>query len=536
MNFKKLNLNSNNDNIGNRNHLVQRLPHLHSHNISRGKPRVPHLHNHAHHHGHHHNHHHQQNHNHNHLTVSNNVAALGRSTTNSSTPGSSSSSSSSSASSPGYSSSDLHSDNESKYKIKNEYDELDLSAAQFTIAKPCKWVNKDGDVDTINDENNDDSHEHDDEKFESKCDGFNFHSNDELYKHLLEDHIQHNHDHHHHHDDEQQDAKPVVKKEEDGDTHLFNNDEHVYSCEWLGCMFSSNRLEDLLDHVPKSHGFTSDMIKKSENDFILTETGNYIPKLKSQIKSENNNNGTGNNGLDVVDEDDHDCSEECHHVCEWITNQTEVTQNGATPIKCGEVFKETGDLTNHIINKHIGSGKSKYTCCWSECPRNCKEFSQRQKIIRHLHTHTKHKPFICLECGKKFSLELMLKQHVRTHTGEKPYKCNQCGKFFKTSSSLTIHSRTHTGEKPLICKICGKGFNESSNLNKHMKIHDRNFKCSYCLRSFDNEIKLTNHVKNCKKSKSSTTTTTTTASTTASNSSSSVSLNSSKTVSDSLTT
>ncbi|GMF64285.1 unnamed protein product [[Candida] boidinii] len=355
MNFKKLNLNSNNDNIGNRNHLVQRLPHLHSHNISRGKPRVPHLHNHAHHHGHHHNHHHQQNHNHNHLTVSNNVAALGRSTTNSSTPGSSSSSSSSSASSPGYSSSDLHSDNESKYKIKNEYDELDLSAAQFTIAKPCKWVNKDGDVDTINDENNDDSHEHDDEKFESKCDGFNFHSNDELYKHLLEDHIQHNHDHDHHHHHEQQDAKPVVKKEEDGDTHLFNNDEHVYSCEWLGCMFSSNRLEDLLDHVPKSHGFTSDMIKKSENDFILTETGNYIPKLKSQIKTENNNNGTGNNGLDVVDEDDHDCSEECHHVCEWITNQTEVTQNGATPIKCGEVFKETGDLTNHIINKHIGS-------------------------------------------------------------------------------------------------------------------------------------------------------------------------------------
>ncbi|GMF63359.1 unnamed protein product [[Candida] boidinii] len=245
-------------------------------------------------------------------------------------------------------------------------------------------------------------------------------------KHLLEDHIHHNHQDEKSRQEREQEheqEEPVVKKEDDGETHLFN-DEQLYSCEWLGCMFSSNRLEDLLDHVPKSHGFTSDMIKKSENDFMLTETGNYIPKLKSQIKTEYNNDNV-HIGLDA-DEDDHDCSEECHHVCDWVTNQTEVIQNGATPIKCGEVFKETGDLTNHIINQHIGSGKSKYTCCWSECPRNCKEFSQRQKIIRHLHTHTKHKPFVCLQCGKKFSLELMLKQHVRTHTGEKPYKCQQC--------------------------------------------------------------------------------------------------------------
>lgn len=209
----------------------------------------------------------------------------------------------------------------------------------------------------------------------------------------------------------------------------------MFRCEWKECDYEAD-FNSLVHHIPETHGF--DLPHKSES-----------------------------------------------HTCLW-------ENDGSI---CHQHFHTTQQLTDHIISDHITSGKSSYVCNWCDCSRRGKAFTQRQKIIRHLHVHTRHKPFECPFCDKSFSIDLMLRQHIRTHTGEEPFKCTECGKSFKTSSSLSIHMRTHTGEKPLECKFpgCGKRFNESSNLIKHYRTHTREFKCSLCCKSFDREEKLQRH-------------------------------------------
>lgn len=144
---------------------------------------------------------------------------------------------------------------------------------------------------------------------------------------------------------------------------------------------------------------------------------------------------------------------------------------------CSATFSTHSSLTSHIEEAHVGSGKSSYSCRWAGCPRflSGTTFSQKQKVLRHIQTHTGDKPFKCPQCGNRFSESNTLAQHLRTHTLEKPYVCDHpgCGKAFSVAGSLTIHKRTHTGSKPFQCGYegCGKRFSESSNLVKHMRTH-----------------------------------------------------------------
>ncbi|EKM81859.1 hypothetical protein AGABI1DRAFT_36172 [Agaricus bisporus var. burnettii JB137-S8] len=175
------------------------------------------------------------------------------------------------------------------------------------------------------------------------------------------------------------------------------------------------------------------------------------------------------------------------HVCLW---------NG-----CMKSFETCNDLMTHISAAHVGSGKPRYDCLWEGCMRNGdKGFSSKQKICRHLQSHTGYRPFQCPDCLQNFSEAATLQQHRRRHTQEKPYKCDfpGCGKSFAITGALTIHKRVHNGQKPFKCTYCGRGFAESSNLSKHLRTHtgERPYVCPEpeCSKAFARPDQLTRHM------------------------------------------
>lgn len=272
--------------------------------------------------------------------------------------------------------------------------------------------------------------------------------------------------------------------------------EKFYQCEWNECNFSNSNYDLLVAHL-NSH--KNDLIFDpllANNSILSPASTSKSDILSPVIEGSKSNENVSIKAIKISPKYNSCCEGEAdpYFTCLWEVG----VDNMGNPIKCSKIHDSAGDLQHHLISEHIGSGKSSYSCDWVGCNRhNGHIFTQRQKLLRHIHIHTKYKPCKCDICGASFAVDSMLKQHLRTHSGEKPFSCSICGKKFATSSSLSIHNRVHTGEKPLVCKWpgCNKRFSESSNLTKHMKIHLKIYRCEVCGIEFDKKPIYTKHMK-----------------------------------------
>ncbi|KAF8159650.1 hypothetical protein B0H34DRAFT_655371 [Crassisporium funariophilum] len=207
-------------------------------------------------------------------------------------------------------------------------------------------------------------------------------------------------------------------------------------------------------------------------DSLMADTGQYQMQIESPGSSP------------ASTDPPHNCAGT--HDCRWRD--------------CGLAFHSCDDLTTHITSVHVGGGKAHYECFWEGCTRNdAHGFQSKQKICRHVQSHTGHRPFQCSICQQHFSEAATLQQHIRRHTQEKPYVCDYpgCNKSFAITGALTIHKRTHNGDKPFKCTYCERGFAESSNLSKHLRTHTgaRPYICKEagCTKTFARPDQLTRH-------------------------------------------
>ncbi|CAG8482354.1 3917_t:CDS:2 [Ambispora leptoticha] len=251
---------------------------------------------------------------------------------------------------------------------------------------------------------------------------------------------------------------------------LFDETSDEMRCLWSTCAAVFSSIDELVPHLSKFH-------------VAGRRKGNLCLWASCSMEKE---------GRDELIEhvcSDHLNTRQFQHCCKW---------DG-----CSLRFETFDELTAHVSESHIGSGRSQYVCQWESCSRNGRPFNQRQKVMRHIQTHTGDKPYQCTVCKKRFSEPNIMTQHMRTHTGERPYKCPipGCDREFSISGALTIHLRVHTGEKPFKCKHegCNKRFAESSNLTKHMRVHtgERPFKCPIetCNKKFSRPDQVTRHMK-----------------------------------------
>ncbi|CAG8491112.1 4075_t:CDS:2 [Ambispora gerdemannii] len=251
---------------------------------------------------------------------------------------------------------------------------------------------------------------------------------------------------------------------------LYDEASDEMRCLWSTCAAVFGSIDELVPHLSKLH-----VAGRSKSNLCLWASCSMEKEGSDEL-------------IEHV-YSDHLNTHQFQHCCKW---------DG-----CSLRFETFDELTGHVSESHIGSGRSQYVCHWESCNRNGRPFNQRQKVMRHIQTHTGDKPYQCTVCKKRFSEPNIMTQHMRTHTGERPYKCPKpgCDREFSISGALTIHLRVHTGEKPFKCKYegCNKRFAESSNLTKHTRVHtgERPFKCPIgtCNKRFSRPDQVTRHMK-----------------------------------------
>ncbi|KAI0923843.1 hypothetical protein AcW1_006688 [Taiwanofungus camphoratus] len=164
----------------------------------------------------------------------------------------------------------------------------------------------------------------------------------------------------------------------------------------------ANPAAPIVQPQPQPHAFPSPAsVASSGNDAANSHTSTPAPSSHTGTPAPSGPPAHG----PPTPVPEHDCSAPSAHVCRWAG--------------CTETFGACDALTAHITAAHVGGGRAHYDCFWGGCTRNGEQgFASKQKILRHLQSHTGHRPFQCKICSQNFSEAATLAQHMRRHTQE----------------------------------------------------------------------------------------------------------------------
>uniref|UniRef100_A0A8C5YMD7 Zinc finger protein PLAGL1 n=5 Tax=Euarchontoglires TaxID=314146 RepID=A0A8C5YMD7_MARMA len=130
-----------------------------------------------------------------------------------------------------------------------------------------------------------------------------------------------------------------------------------------------------------------------------------------------------------------------------------------------------------------------------------KTFLTLEKFTVHSYSHTRERPFKCLQtdCGKAFVSRYKLMRHMATHSPQKSHQCTHCEKTFNRKDHLKNHLQTHDPNKmAYVCEECGKKYHTMLGYKRHMALHSASsgdLTCGVCALELGSTEALLDHLK-----------------------------------------
>jgi len=159
---------------------------------------------------------------------------------------------------------------------------------------------------------------------------------------------------------------------------------------------------------------------------------------------------------------------------------------------CLKHFDHEKRLKRHIITSHH---KKAYRC--DKC---CASYYTEENLEKHRKSHDDDYFFECEICHLKYKRKITLKQHqVRAHSDvAAQFICDSCGQSFKVKVDLLMHINRKHNTNVHICRYCGKSVTDlHSHEWKHRKraeMANVKFSCHVCIKKFQNQTRLDNHL------------------------------------------